>query len=168
MNIADEIQKLEDLRRSGALNEAEFAQAKAVVLASQHTSPPAPASAPPPAPVARGKPPFGCLTGLVIFGIIAIIAFATNPQEDSLKVALRKNREAQRGKDGLLGKAADAALDLALELTIERKSYGVVSIATIKQKDRVFGVDLNRETQVIGFFGRWWLESSDTGLRDKR
>src|SRR5437764_601090 len=33
MSIADELQKLEDLRRSGALSETEFARAKAAVLA---------------------------------------------------------------------------------------------------------------------------------------
>jgi hypothetical protein len=33
MSLADELQKLEDLRRSGALSESEFARAKAAVLA---------------------------------------------------------------------------------------------------------------------------------------
>jgi phage shock protein C len=35
MNIADEIQRLHDLHQSGALTDAEFAQAKAKLLGSQ-------------------------------------------------------------------------------------------------------------------------------------
>jgi hypothetical protein len=37
MGIADELQKLEDLRRSGALSEEEFARAKAAVIAGSNT-----------------------------------------------------------------------------------------------------------------------------------
>jgi hypothetical protein len=40
MSIADELQKLEDLRRSGALSETEFAKAKAAVLAGATDRPP--------------------------------------------------------------------------------------------------------------------------------
>src|SRR5262249_44557684 len=42
MSLADELQKLEDLRRSGALSDQEFARAKAALLAG----PPAPAGEP--------------------------------------------------------------------------------------------------------------------------
>lgn len=45
MNIADEIQKLDNLRASGALTEAEYNKAKARVL-----------DGPPPAPVGSGAP----------------------------------------------------------------------------------------------------------------
>jgi hypothetical protein len=45
MSIADELQKLEELRRSGALTDAEFAQAKAKVLAG--SAAPAPEQAAP-------------------------------------------------------------------------------------------------------------------------
>lgn len=38
MNIADEIQRLHDLHQSGALTDAEFAQAKAKLLGSQATN----------------------------------------------------------------------------------------------------------------------------------
>ena len=38
MNIADEIQRLHDLHQSGALTDAEFAQAKAKLLGSQTSS----------------------------------------------------------------------------------------------------------------------------------
>jgi hypothetical protein len=40
MSIADELQKLQELHRSGALNDQEFAQAKAVVLAGSLSAPP--------------------------------------------------------------------------------------------------------------------------------
>ncbi|HEY1190083.1 MAG TPA: SHOCT domain-containing protein [Gemmata sp.] len=46
MGLADELQKLEDLRRNGTLTEAEFAQAKAAVL-TRTAAAPAPASAAP-------------------------------------------------------------------------------------------------------------------------
>jgi hypothetical protein len=39
MSIADELQKLEDLRRAGSLTEEEFAQAKAAVLAGSSGAP---------------------------------------------------------------------------------------------------------------------------------
>ncbi len=42
MNIADELQKLEDLRRTGALSDDEFAKAKASVLARAEAPPAAP------------------------------------------------------------------------------------------------------------------------------
>src|SRR5262249_44647773 len=38
VSIADELQKLEDLRRSGALSDTEFAQAKAALLAGSPAS----------------------------------------------------------------------------------------------------------------------------------
>ncbi len=41
MSIADEIRKLQELNRSGALTDAEFAQAKARVLAGEAAAPPA-------------------------------------------------------------------------------------------------------------------------------
>ena len=40
MNIADEIQRLHELHQSGALTDAEFAQAKAKLLGSQATNEP--------------------------------------------------------------------------------------------------------------------------------
>ena len=42
MNIADEIQKLSDLHRSGALSDAEFETAKAKLLTGPPATPPAP------------------------------------------------------------------------------------------------------------------------------
>ena len=39
MSIADELQKLEDLRRSGSLTDEEFTHAKATVLAGSNSSP---------------------------------------------------------------------------------------------------------------------------------
>lgn len=52
MSLADEIQKLRDLHRSGALNEAEFETAKARLLGNggPPSMPPAPEAAPPPVP----------------------------------------------------------------------------------------------------------------------
>src|SRR5262245_48443688 len=44
MNITDELRKLQELHRSGALTDEEFAQAKATVL---NTAPSAPAPVPP-------------------------------------------------------------------------------------------------------------------------
>ena len=49
MNIADEIEKLNDLHRSGALSDAEFEAAKAKLLTALPAAPPAPIS--PAAPV---------------------------------------------------------------------------------------------------------------------
>jgi hypothetical protein len=46
MALADELRKLQDLRDAGTLSDAEFAQAKAAVLAN----PPSASGAAPPAP----------------------------------------------------------------------------------------------------------------------
>ena len=54
MNVADELKKLQDLRQSGALSEAEFARAKEAILSGAAGAPPPappPAATPPPMPV---------------------------------------------------------------------------------------------------------------------
>jgi hypothetical protein len=84
MSLADELRKLQELRDAGTLTEAEFAKAKAALLAV----PPAPASAPAPAPprsaprsdalgeAAQTWVNFQIVAGVIGFVIAAIFFFA--------------------------------------------------------------------------------------------
>jgi hypothetical protein len=74
MSLADDLQKLEQLRSTGALSEDEFKQAKAKLIT--------PPSAPPPVivpqvlPESSGESPFQVAMGVLIVVLLMIIVLA--------------------------------------------------------------------------------------------
>ncbi|MGD0083551.1 MAG: SHOCT domain-containing protein [Acidimicrobiales bacterium] len=79
MSTADEIAKLNALRQSGALTDAEFEAEKSKLLAASSPAPPAATAASPTAGSASAKKPpnrragIGCLTFIVLAVVIGII-----------------------------------------------------------------------------------------------
>ena len=154
MNIPEEIQKLQELHRTGALTDAEFTAAKSAVLAGLTNPPPVPLAAPPPPAPVAGEGPWVCLGALFIPAVIAGIAFYTNPDQASLEAACRRNQAENRAKAGLFEKVAG---DLLLDVSVERKNYYLLSIGTVTSKVRLGGPELAK-ADVIGCFGHWWFE----------
>jgi uncharacterized protein involved in exopolysaccharide biosynthesis len=73
MSLADELQKLEQLRSSGALSEDEFKQAKAKLISTPGTPPPV---APTPAPASDSSDALGIILGLIVATLLLFIIFA--------------------------------------------------------------------------------------------
>lgn len=158
MNIAEEMEKLQDLHRRGALSTAEFEKAKAAVLDSAHAS--GPSQVPTLAePAPRWKVPWGTL---ILLSVI-LLAFLTNPDRASLEKVCRDNMKENSANDGVLKKLAGAVL---VETTFERKNYYVFSLGTIKSRVRMGGPQV--EVEVLGAFGHWWFELLNTPLYETR
>jgi len=151
MSVADEIQHLQDLHRNGALSDEEFAKAKAAVIANQLASSPA-TTLSPHTPPPRWQPPWKLLTVIAVL----LAAFFSNPDRASLEKTCRQNIEEKRAKSGSLEKLIGNAL---VDFSFERKNYYLFSVGTVTSEARI-GLTSKRvvKTEVIGLFGRWWLE----------
>ncbi len=158
MNIPEEIQKLQELHSKGALTDEEFSKAKSAVIAGQSTPvvSPTPAPAEPPR---RWKLPWG----LMILSTILLVAFFTNPDRASLEKTWRENREKNRAKAGMLEKLAEDAL---VDVSFERRNYYLFSIGTAKVRVRLGGPE--QEVEILGAFGRWWLELPNSPLDETK
>ncbi len=147
MNIADELQKLEALHRNGTLGDEDFAQAKAKLL-SENASPAAPARPPPPA-AREGR----CWGGLVFLVALGLVAWASNPDRDSLEKEWNA-RFSDALKKADVGLLETAAAKVLIETSVERKNYFFFSIGEVQAGVRLG--DHKTKGYAFGAFGYWW------------
>lgn len=112
MGIGEDIQKLQQLHAKGVLNDKEFADAKAGLVADKSPSPPRERSG-------GSAGGWGCL--VVIF-IVGLMAWASNPDESSLKKGWsERHAKALRKADANM--LETVAANVLVDTDVERIDY---------------------------------------------